>query len=166
MKSLKKRSGFTLIEVLIVVVIIGILAALILPRMLSQPEKAVAAEANQFLGVLRRAQTNLVDSTGAGSFLTVADVAAGGTNAEWQQLGMKPLDSGTKFTYACTGGTLANCATAANVCTCTATRIGTSSFTGATITVDLNTGLFTCDGALYTAITSAGGPVRICGPAT
>src|SRR4051812_39818105 len=40
MKLLKKQGGFTLLELLIVIVIIGILALLIIPNITSAPKKA------------------------------------------------------------------------------------------------------------------------------
>jgi general secretion pathway protein G len=40
LKTLKKQGGFTLLELLIVIVIIGILALLILPNITSAPKKA------------------------------------------------------------------------------------------------------------------------------
>jgi type II secretion system protein G len=40
LKSLKKQGGFTLLELLIVIVIIGILALLIIPNITSAPKKA------------------------------------------------------------------------------------------------------------------------------
>ena len=63
----KKRSGnrgFTLIEILIVVVVVGILASLILPRMLAAPEKAMILEANQLIGAMIRAQQANIDTGG------------------------------------------------------------------------------------------------------
>ncbi|MBU2549960.1 MAG: type II secretion system major pseudopilin GspG [Proteobacteria bacterium] len=39
-KRIDRRPGFTLIEILVVVVILGILAGLVIPRIADQPEKA------------------------------------------------------------------------------------------------------------------------------
>ncbi len=58
------KRGFTLVEVLIVVVIIAILASLIVPRMLAQTEKAKAAEALQMVGAIKRAAERYYDFRG------------------------------------------------------------------------------------------------------
>lgn len=47
------RKGFTLLEVLIVVIIIGILATIALPQYVSTIEKARSAEATSNIGALR-----------------------------------------------------------------------------------------------------------------
>jgi prepilin-type N-terminal cleavage/methylation domain-containing protein len=93
---MRGSKGFTLIEVLIVVVIIGVLASLILPRMLSAPEKARVAEGNQMLGTMIRAQQANVD-TGS-TFVAVADADSAG----WSKLGMSmPSSTQKQFVYTC-----------------------------------------------------------------
>lgn len=46
-KNYKKHAGFTLIEVMVVVVILGILAAIIVPRIMSRPEQARMVKVKQ-----------------------------------------------------------------------------------------------------------------------
>lgn len=118
---MKNRKGFTLIEILIVIVILAVLATIVLPRMLAQPENALVAEANQQLGALARAQDNYKQLTGS---------ATGITPINWATLGLQNPGA-TRFTYACTGTT------------CTATRVGG---TGGTITIDysVNPHTFAC----------------------
>ena len=52
----KNNKGFTLFELLVVIIIIGVLAAMALPTYLNQAAKARQAEAKQTLGVLVRGQ--------------------------------------------------------------------------------------------------------------
>jgi prepilin-type N-terminal cleavage/methylation domain-containing protein len=133
----RKGQGFTLIEVLIVVVIIGVLAALVIPRFVAAPEKAIAAEANQMLGSLIRAQQARID--GGSSFL----VNGPPLNATaWTALGMvSPVTS--KFVY--------SCATSPE---CTAARTP-SGGSASTITFNSTTNAWACTTS-YTALANGG----------
>ena len=55
---IKRKKGFTLTEVLVVVVILGILAGLILPRFFGQSERAVVSEAVGMLSAVRQAEAS------------------------------------------------------------------------------------------------------------
>ena len=140
MRVKRGSGGFTLIEVLIVVVIIGILAALIIPRFFTIPEKAIVAEANQLLGSIIRAQQLNLDI--GGSFTAISDNT---TAAPWNKLGMSPPGSsvvsgaGAKFLYSCGSPN------------CTAVRTGTPS---KSINLSL-TGAWTC-GSDYTTMAQGG----------
>ena len=50
--SMQKRQGFTLVEVLVVVVILGILAGIVVPRVMDQPDKAKVAKARNDIQAL------------------------------------------------------------------------------------------------------------------
>ncbi len=52
----RARAGFTLLEVLMVVIIIGVLATLAIPQYTKTVEKARASEAYSNLGTLRKAE--------------------------------------------------------------------------------------------------------------
>ncbi len=73
----KQEKGFTLIELVIVMVLIGILSAIALPTFLNQSGKAKQAEAKQNLGVVNRAQ--IVYRTENVSFATSFEALAIGT---------------------------------------------------------------------------------------
>ena len=54
MKLKNKKSGFTLLEIIIVIIIVGVLASLALPRMFNTIEYARSTEALNAIGVLKR----------------------------------------------------------------------------------------------------------------
>jgi type IV pilus assembly protein PilA len=89
----KERQGFSLVELSVVVIIIGVLAAFGIPRMLKSVERSKAAEAFKYLASVRAAQeryqaregtyaalmTDLDMEQTAPKYFTVGAVAAGST---------------------------------------------------------------------------------------
>jgi len=60
----RTRKGFTLVELAVVIVIIGVLAAFGVPRFLKSVERSKAAEAFQFLAAVRAAQERYLAKEG------------------------------------------------------------------------------------------------------
>lgn len=78
-----KRSAFTLLELMVVVIIVGILAMIAMPQFFKAAEKARAAEGVNVLGALRGAQFRYYAESSTQSFtadLTDLDVGFDVTN--------------------------------------------------------------------------------------
>jgi type IV pilus assembly protein PilA len=73
----QSEKGFTLVELLVVIIIIGILAAIALPNFLNQSAKAKQTEAKQNIGAANRLQT--IARTGGSTFATGFDELGIGT---------------------------------------------------------------------------------------
>ena len=77
MKKTNRKSGFTLVELMIVAAIIAILAAIIIPLLTKNRDKAVAADGQNLLGTLATAlkvyYANTGDATPTIAEMTTAD---------------------------------------------------------------------------------------------
>jgi len=116
---MRTSRGFTLLELLVVVIIIGVLASLAIPRFIKTTEQARTAEAKQWLGQIRSSEIrynleNGVYTTNL-ALLDIDDPNAAAQNPAYYTY---------TITVAPTGGTVTGCTgDISNEFTVTATRV-------------------------------------------
>lgn len=95
-KLLKSRKGFTLFEIIIVIIIVGVLAAIILPQFSAAVDKSKAAEAMSVFNQMGKAVQNCFQEVN--SVVTNCDTAG--------ELGMTlpSVAAGSNFTYVFANG--------------------------------------------------------------
>ena len=75
MKIKNNRSGFTLLEIIIVIIIVGVLASLALPRLFNTIEFSRSTEALNAIGILKRAADRCEMAIEAATTTTFLDCA-------------------------------------------------------------------------------------------
>lgn len=83
-KSLRKQGGFTLIELMIVVAIIGILAAIAIPNFLQYQMKSRQSEAKTNLGAIKTSEVSWQGERGCFLTVTAAPLAAPAAGTKMQ----------------------------------------------------------------------------------
>ncbi len=139
MKIKNNKSGFTLLEIIIVIIIVGVLASLALPRLFNTIEYSRSTEALNSIGVLKRGADECAmaveATTGVAANYALCDT--------FEEIGRDDPGgtAGASFGYAITGF-------AAPVWEVVATRIGAGAAVGhsITFTYDVGTGATTRTG--------------------
>lgn len=108
-KKYHKAAGFTLVEVMVVVVILGILAAIILPKIMSRPEQARLVKVKQDILAIQSAldlyklDNGIYPSTDQGLQALVTQPTTAPIPSNWKSDGYLqevPLDPwGTSYQY-------------------------------------------------------------------
>ena len=115
------RKGFTLIELIIVVIIIGILATLAIPQYRKATQRAYLGKGKHALSVIASAEK--IYRADSGKYIAVANTAAAWDGTDLNNMvEVKEIGTDTNFTYAVTstdGTAFTATATQTNLTACT-----------------------------------------------
>ncbi|MCL1945887.1 MAG: type II secretion system GspH family protein [Chitinivibrionia bacterium] len=99
---MSKKNGFTLVELMVVIVIIGVLAAVAIPKMMAATNKAKAGEGPQLLRSI--ASMEAAYKAENDTYISADAAEKGPAEGAWKGLGFDQNPFSRYFTFSVTGG--------------------------------------------------------------